>query len=107
MKAITELGVEEALVSLLDAKGTPSVVERAFVLPPRSRLAPLSPEERARSSAIRCTTDIKRDAVDRSRAYEKLKEKAAQRQAEESAGGADQGAGSYGGRASGSGPAGA
>ena len=47
VKVITERGVGEALVSVLDAKGTPSVVERAFVLPPRSRLTPLSPEERA------------------------------------------------------------
>jgi DNA helicase HerA-like ATPase len=47
-RAITELGVGEALVSVLDEKGTPTVVERAFVLPPRSRLAPLSAEEPAR-----------------------------------------------------------
>jgi DNA helicase HerA-like ATPase len=46
-KAITELAVGEALVSLLDAKGTPTPVERAFVVPPRSRLAPLTAEERA------------------------------------------------------------
>ena len=38
--AITELGVGEALVSLLDEKGAPSVVERAFVLPPRSKHRP-------------------------------------------------------------------
>ena len=43
---ITELGVGEALVSVLDDKGMPSVVERALIYPPRSRFAPLSPEER-------------------------------------------------------------
>ena len=45
-KAITELGVGEALVSLLDEKGTPSVVERAFILPPASQIGPITPEER-------------------------------------------------------------
>src|SRR5512144_3146233 len=55
-KAITELAVGEALVSLLDEKGAPRPVERALVVPPRSRLAPLTPEERAeviRSSPLR------------------------------------------------------
>jgi len=41
-KAITELGVGEALVSCLDARGMPGVVERALVAPPRSRLTPLA-----------------------------------------------------------------
>jgi hypothetical protein len=79
-KAITELGVGEALVSVLDAKGSPTVVERAFVLPPRSRLAPLSPEERAaviRSSVLHGHYER---AVDRESAYEKLREKAEVRQ---------------------------
>ena len=43
---ITELGVGEALVSLLDEKGRPSVVERAFIAPPASRIGPLSDAER-------------------------------------------------------------
>src|ERR687888_442136 len=43
--AITELGVGEALVSFLDDKGIPRPVERALVVPPRSRLAPLSVAE--------------------------------------------------------------
>ncbi len=38
--AITELATGEALVSLLDDKGRPSVTERAFVLPPASRIGP-------------------------------------------------------------------
>ena len=45
-KAIGELAVGEALVSLLDKKGTPSIVERAFIAPPVSDLAPLTDEER-------------------------------------------------------------
>ncbi|MHB1430486.1 MAG: helicase HerA-like domain-containing protein, partial [Rhodocyclaceae bacterium] len=43
---ITELGVGEALVSFLDEKGRPHVVERAYVLPPFSRIGPLTPDER-------------------------------------------------------------
>ena len=45
-KAITELGVGEALISFLDEKGRPGIVERAFVLPPASRIGPITPEER-------------------------------------------------------------
>ena len=44
--AIGELGVGEALVSTLDAKGVPSMVERTLIAPPRSRIGPLSSEER-------------------------------------------------------------
>jgi len=97
VKAITELGVGEALVSVLDAKGSPTVVERAFVLPPRSRLTPLSPEERTRVLRDSVLHGHYERVVDRESAYEKLKEKAAQRQAEESAGGAAPG-GAGGGR---------
>jgi hypothetical protein len=86
-KAITELGVGEALVSVLDAKGSPTVVERAFVLPPRSRLTPLSPEERNRIVRGSVLHGHYENAVDRESAYEKLKEKAELRQAEEGAGG--------------------
>jgi DNA helicase HerA-like ATPase len=44
--AITELGTGEALVSFLDDKGMPSMVERAFVLPPPSQIGPITPTER-------------------------------------------------------------
>ncbi len=79
-KAITELAVGEALVSLLDEKGSPRPVERALVVPPRSRLAPLSPEERAeviRSSPLRGRYDA---AVDRESAYELLQRRAQARE---------------------------
>jgi hypothetical protein len=78
---ITELGVGEALVSLLDEKGTPTPVQRAFVLPPRSRLAPLSPDERARvmrASPVKGKYD---QAVDRESAYERLQARAEQKAA--------------------------
>jgi len=75
-KAITELAVGEALVSFLDPKGSPTPVQRALVHPPRSRLGPLSPEERAgvvRSSPIAGHYE---QAVDRESAYEELKKRA-------------------------------
>ncbi len=82
-QAITELKVGEALISVLDRKGAPTPVERALILPPRSRLTPLSPEERTqiiRGSVLYGQYD--RD-VDRESAYEKLKERAVKRQNEE------------------------
>ncbi len=76
-KAITELAVGEALVSVLEAKGVPTAVERALVLPPKSRLAPLSPQERAAVVKGSVLFGHYEAAVDRESAYEKLKAKAA------------------------------
>ena len=75
-QAISELAVGEALVSFLDEHGTPGAVERAFVLPPRSRLQPLSPEERA--ATVRESTVYGRyeQPIDRESAYEKLRARA-------------------------------
>ncbi|MGV3628942.1 MAG: helicase HerA-like domain-containing protein [Betaproteobacteria bacterium] len=70
--AITELGVGEALVSFLDEKGRPCIVERAFVLPPGSRLGAVTPDERAaiiKTSLLAGTYD---NVEDRESAYEKL-----------------------------------
>jgi DNA helicase HerA-like ATPase len=76
--AITELAVGEALVSFLDEKGRPSVVERAFILPPASRIGPLQAGER--DAAIRGSLlyGHYEKAEDRESAYEKLKARAAQ-----------------------------
>jgi len=73
-KAIMELGVGEALVSFLDEKGTPQVVERAFVLAPGSRIGPMTVEER--DAAIKGSTlyGHYEKVVDRESAYEKLKD---------------------------------
>ena len=79
-KVITELGVGEALVSLLDQKGRPSIVERAFVVPPASHVGPMAEEERRRiveSSTLRSKYG---KAIDRESAYEKLKQQVEQRQ---------------------------
>ncbi|MEY2669617.1 MAG: hypothetical protein RJA59_2255 [Pseudomonadota bacterium] len=80
--AITELEVGEALVSLLDARGTPTPVERAFVLPPRSRLAPLTPDERKRVMRTSLVKGKYDEAVDRESAYERLQARAAERGAQ-------------------------
>jgi DNA helicase HerA-like ATPase len=81
-KAITELGVGEALVSFLQEKGIPAPVERAFVFPPRSRLAPLSVEERGRVVKASPRYGYYEKAVDRESAYEKLQAKAERSAAE-------------------------
>jgi DNA helicase HerA-like ATPase len=71
-KVITELGVGEALVSLLDAAGTPTVVERVLIAPPVSRMGPLTPDERGallRASPIAGKYD---QALDRESAFEQI-----------------------------------
>jgi hypothetical protein len=72
-KAITELAVGEALVSFLDEKGTPTIVERAFVLAPGSRIGPLTADERAAAIKGSVLYGHYEEVVDRESAYEKLK----------------------------------
>ncbi len=74
--AITELGVGEGLVSFLDAKGRPGVVERVYVLPPASRIGPITPEERRAVMAASPVAGIYEKTVDRESAFEKLKARA-------------------------------
>jgi uncharacterized protein len=79
-KVITELGVGEALVSLLDEKGRPSVVERALIVPPASQIGPIGEEERGalmRGSPLFAKYE---KSVDRESAYEKLKQQVEARQ---------------------------
>jgi uncharacterized protein len=71
-QAIMELGVGEALVSCLDEKGQPQVVERAFIIPPRSQLGPISPQQRQQIMANSIVTGVYDKVVDRESAYEKL-----------------------------------
>jgi DNA helicase HerA-like ATPase len=73
--AITELAVGEALVSVLDGNGTPTPVERALIMPPRSRLAPLSTEEREEVRRTSPVAGVYEGAADRASAYEKLAER--------------------------------
>jgi DNA helicase HerA-like ATPase len=76
-EAIQGLGVGEALVSVLDEKGAPTVVQKTLIRPPASRLGPLSPGERAAlmgSSPVRGAYD---QAIDRESAFEVLQARAA------------------------------
>jgi DNA helicase HerA-like ATPase len=74
-KAIMELGVGEALVSFLDAKGTPGITERAWVLAPGSQLGPISPEDRKRLIAGSAVAGVYEKTVDRESAFEMLKKR--------------------------------
>ena len=69
---LTQLGVGEALVSLLDAQGQPCVVERAFIVPPRSQIGPIRPDQRQQLMASSIVAGVYEQAVDRESAYEKL-----------------------------------
>ncbi len=75
---ITELGVGEALVSFLDEKGTPEVVEQAMVCPPRGQIGPITPEQRAALMQSSLVAGVYENAVDRESAYEILKGRAGQ-----------------------------
>ena len=75
--AITELGVGEALVSFLDEKGRPNIVERAFVLPPASRIGPLNDGERQAVIQSSLVYGVYEKTLDRESAYEKLRQAAA------------------------------
>ena len=75
-EVITELGVGEALVSTLEDRGVPSIVQRTLIRPPASRLGPITPDERAllmRDSPVSGRYD---HAVDRESAYEVLSARA-------------------------------
>jgi DNA helicase HerA-like ATPase len=74
--AITELRVGEALVSVLDADGAPTPVERTLIRPPRSRLGPLSPQERAIIQSTSPLAGKYDEAIDRESAEEILKARA-------------------------------
>ena len=76
--AITELGVGEALVSFLDEKGIPTPVERAFIIPPQSRIGPITDAERAVVMQNSLVAGVYEKQVDRESAYEVLKTRAAE-----------------------------
>jgi DNA helicase HerA-like ATPase len=78
--AITELGVGEALISLLDEKGRPQPVERAFILPPASRIGPVTEAECAAIIKSSVIFGHYEQTVDRESAYEKLKGRVAAKQ---------------------------
>ena len=89
--AITELGVGEALVSLLDDKGRPQPVERALICPPGSLIGPVPPDVRRQLIQGSLLYGHYEKQVDRESAYEILKARVAQTAAEEPAPEAERG----------------
>ncbi|MBH0237086.1 helicase HerA-like C-terminal domain-containing protein [Methylobrevis albus] len=71
-EVITQLGVGEALVSVLEGKGVPSMVERTLIRPPASRLGPLAPAERQAIMAASPVGAIYDREIDRESAFEML-----------------------------------
>ncbi len=79
--AITELGVGEALVSLLDEKGRPTMVERALIVPPEAQIGPISDAERSAIIKASVIAGHYEASTDRESAYEKIKGRVEQQQA--------------------------
>jgi DNA helicase HerA-like ATPase len=73
---ITELGVGEALVSTLDGKGRPGVVERVLIRPPQSRIGPLDARDRARIMDRSPLKGRYEAVLDRESAFERLQARA-------------------------------
>ena len=71
-EAIQALGIGEALVSMLDAKGTPGMVQKTLIRPPASRLGPATPAERAAIMAQSPVRGLYDQARDRESAFEVL-----------------------------------
>ena len=84
-EAIQQLGVGEALVSTLDEKGAPTVVQRTLIRPPSSRLGPILPPERAAVIAQSPVRGLYDEVKDRESAYEMLASRARAVQAEAAA----------------------
>ena len=76
-QVILELGVGEALVSFLDEKGTPAMVDRALVCPPRSQIGPITPAQRQQIIHESLVAGVYEQPVDRESAYERLRDRAA------------------------------
>jgi uncharacterized protein len=77
-EVLLQLGVGEGLVSFLDEKGTPAMVERALVCPPRSQIGPITPAQRQQIIKNSLVAGVYENVVDRESAYERLQGRAAQ-----------------------------
>ena len=78
---ITELGVGEALVSMLDEKGRPTIVQRALIVPPEAQIGPITLQERATIIKSSVLAGHYEQMEDRGSAFEKLKIRVEQKQA--------------------------
>ncbi|MFN3613856.1 MAG: helicase HerA-like domain-containing protein [Rubrimonas sp.] len=76
-RAISELGVGEAVVSMLDDRGAPGVVQRTLIRPPQSRMGPADPDALAAARAASPLLGLYERAVDSESAHEILAAKAA------------------------------
>lgn len=76
LDVITSLGIGEALVSTLESKGAPAMVQRTLIRPPCSRMGALTSSERKDAMRYSEMADKYDDMVDRKSAYEELKERA-------------------------------
>ncbi len=81
-EAITKLGTGEALVSTLEQKGIPSMVQRTLIRPPSSRLGPITPQERQKIIAESPVAGQYDETIDRESAFEMLKKRAEHARAE-------------------------
>jgi DNA helicase HerA-like ATPase len=77
LEVITQLGVGEALVSTLELKGAPSIVDKTLIRPPSSRMGAITPDERKDIMRYSDLADIYDQPIDRESAYEVLAERAA------------------------------
>ena len=75
-EVITQLAVGEALVSVLEDGGVPSIVQRTFIRPPSSRVGPLTPDERKSVMATSPVGIAYDQVIDRESAFEVLGRKA-------------------------------
>jgi DNA helicase HerA-like ATPase len=75
-EVITQLGTGEALVSVLEEKGIPSIVGRTLIRPPSSRMGPLTPQERTSAMATSPVAGKYDEVYDRESAYELLDRRA-------------------------------
>ena len=75
-KVISELAVGEALVSMLDENGSPQIVERAKIVPPRSQVGAITADQRKQIISSSPIAGHYENAVDRESAYEKLQARA-------------------------------
>ena len=78
---IMELGVGEALISLLDEKGRPTIVERALIVPPEAQIGPINENERNAIIKSSVLAGYYEAVNDRESAYEKIKGRVEQKQA--------------------------
>ncbi len=78
IKVIADLGVGEALVSTLDEKGRPNMVQRTLICPPHSQIGPITPQQRKALMSNSLISGVYEQEIDRESAYEILKSRAEQ-----------------------------